>query len=263
MVVHGGYIEAWIGPLQEETSRSGFMLRVEDSTGHVSDVQGPFWPLTKKEGAQRAAINNAALADFTDLLDNVSSSDVVFVVEDQQIHAHRCILSARCEAFRGMFNSAMREGSKSCLHIPVHEVSYKAFQCMLLYIYGGAVQVPEDLAVELLGVADRYLLGGLRLLCGFTLARMMSVETVTRIIQAADRWDSPRSQLKHLCLEFILDNYEQVVAHPVFEELSSSPHLLLEVARSAARIIKPTSRSSQSQGCSPGTSCSKKRSRVE
>ena len=31
--------------------------------------------------------------------------------------------------------------------------------------------VPEDLAVELLGLADRYLLHDLKLLCGFTLAR--------------------------------------------------------------------------------------------
>ena len=34
-----------------------------------------------------------------------------------------------------------------------------------------SVTVPEDLAVELLGLADRYLLNDLKLLCGFTLAR--------------------------------------------------------------------------------------------
>ena len=50
--------------------------------------------------------------------------------------------------------------------------------------------VPEDLAVELLGLADRYLLNDLKLLCGFTLARMISVEAVCRIVQAADRWDA-------------------------------------------------------------------------
>ena len=50
----------------------------------------------------------------------------------------------------------------------------------------------EELAVELLGLADRYLLDGLKLLCGFTLARMVSVESVSRIILAADRCDSLR-----------------------------------------------------------------------
>ena len=61
--------------------------------------------------------------------------------------------------------------------------------------------VPEDLAVELLGLADRYLLHDLKLLCGFTLARMISVETVCRIVQAADRWDARDSQLRAQCIE--------------------------------------------------------------
>ena len=47
----------------------------------------------------------------------------------------------------------------------------------------------------------------------------VSVETVAPIIQAADRWDSPTSQLKHRCMEFIIQNYEAVVTHPEFEEL--------------------------------------------
>ena len=67
----------------------------------------------------------------------------------------------------------MREGNKACHEVPVHETSYAAFRCMLLFIYGGAIQVPEELAVELLGLADRYLLSGLKQLCGFTLEKMI------------------------------------------------------------------------------------------
>lgn len=146
---------------------------------------------------------------------------------------------ARCEAFRGMFNSAFREGSKESREVPIHEVTYAAFRCMLGYIYGGAVRVPEELAVELLGLADRYLLDGLKQLCGFTLAKMIGTDTVARIIQAADRWDTENGELKMSCMDFILSNYQAVVSHPVFEELASSPHLLLEISRAAARIVPP------------------------
>ena len=127
-----------------------------------------------------------------------------------------------------MFSSNMREGSKEgARQVPVHEVTHDAFRCMLHFLYGttrdaprthgphassshhpsappaagGAVTVPEDLAVELLGLADRYLLHDLKLLCGFTLARMISVETVCRIVQAADRWDARDSQLRAQCIE--------------------------------------------------------------
>ena len=231
------------------------------------------------------------------------------------MHAHRCLLTARCEAFRVMFNSSMREGSHACPQVPILEASYGAFHCMLQFIYGGAAaaDVGEELAVELLGLADRYLLDGLKLLCGFTLARMISVESVINIFMAADRWDTPRhagaggtSQLKQRCLDYILAHYKeartarakvappppptppsacppclcpcmaplvarlrwracsaakvvavrclaasgglhcvavalpaQVAAAPAFEELTTSPHLLLEISRAAAPLVQP------------------------
>ena len=237
----GGHAEVWLGPLRDEHAlTSGFVLRAEDSAGHVS-VSRHLWPLSSMEGAQRVALNAEALSDFTSLLSDASSSDVSFVVEGRTHRAHRCILTARCEAFRVMFNSSMREGSSSCPQVPIQEVSHAAFGCMLQYIYGGAVQVPEEFAVELLGLADRYLLDGLKLLCGFTLARMVSVDTVSGIIQAADRWDKPGSQLKQLCLDFILANYEEVAQSPTFAELATSPHLLLEITRAVAPLVKVSS----------------------
>ena len=125
-----------------------------------------------------------------------------------------------------MFSSNMREGSKEgARQVPVHEVTHDAFRCMLHFLYGTQRDAPrthgppppllttpllrsrrrrhraEDLAVELLGLADRYLLNDLKLLCGFALARMISVETVCRIVQAADRWDARDSQLRAQCIE--------------------------------------------------------------
>jgi len=147
-----------------------------------------------------------------------------------------------------MFNSAMREGSQACREVPVQEASHPAFRCMLQFIYGGAVQVPEELAVELLGLADRYLLSGLKLLCGFTLQKMITVDTVVRIIQAADRWDAPSSQLKSRCMDYILTNYEAVVSHAVFDELGTSPQLLLEIVRAAARIVSTTATATSPTG---------------
>ena len=40
-------------------------------------------------------------------------------------------------------------------------------------------------------------------------------------------------------MEFILANYNEVVHDPVFVELASSPQLLLEITRAAARIVGP------------------------
>ena len=253
LCAHAGRADAWIGPLRHESATAGCLLRVEDSAGNVGEEFGPFFPLSSTEGAQRVAINATALSEFVALLDDADSADVVFVVEGRPQHAHRCILTARCEAFRLMFNSPMREGTggregdaaggagtrAGRTEVAIEEASHAAFRCMLLYVYGGAVHVPEEFAVELLGLADRFLLGGLKQLCGFTLARMVAVDTVALIIQAAERWDAPKSALKALCLDFILSHYEACVSHPVFEELQSSPQLLLEITRAATKIVVP------------------------
>ena len=122
--------------------------------------------------------------------------------------------------------------------------------------------MPEELAVEVLGLADQYLMDGLKEMCGFTLARMVSVDSVARIIQAADRWDAAGSQLKARCMEFILDHYGEVVTHPVFEELASSPHLLLEIVRAAAPQVVPRQAAHLSCASSSYDGASNKRQRA-
>ena len=121
-----GHAEAWLGPLREDLALGGFVLRAEDSAGHVS-VSQQLQPLSSMEGAQRVALNAAALGDFSSLLADSGASDVCFLVEGRPVHAHRCILTARCEAFRLMFNSSMLEGSQSCPQVPC---SGAARQCV-------------------------------------------------------------------------------------------------------------------------------------
>lgn len=262
-----GVAEVWLGPFDDRCAKDGFVIRVEDEDGsrQSSEVAGPFHPMDRIESSQRVAINSAALADISSLISDECTADVTFVVEGREVPAHRCILAARCETFRRMFNSSMREGQReNGQKVEIAEASYAAFFCMLRFIYGGSVTVPEELAVELLGLADRYLLDGLKLLCGFTLTNMVSVDTVASILQAADRWDSPSSQLKAHCLSFVLEHYDDVVNSSAFEELTLSPHLLLAVTRAAANIVAPPLRPrSSSWDSNRGLERQSKRQRVE
>ena len=79
---------------------------------------------------------------------------------------------------------------------------------------------------------------------------MVSVETVAHIIQAAERWDAPSSQLKQRCMDYILSNWVQVVSHPAWEELTSSPQLLLEITRAAKAIVHAPATPNASSGSS-------------
>ena len=88
--------------------------------------------------------------------------------------------------------------------------------------------------------------------------RMVSADTVAPILQAADRYDSPSSQLKAHCMQFVLSNYEAVVNSPSFEELTSSPQLLLAVTRAAAKVVAPSGSSRQISWDSDGAPGSKR-----
>jgi len=223
------------GPaLVDETSEGAFMR------------WGPFTALGGREVVHRLTLNEDALGAFASLLGDEESADVAFDVEGETILAHRCILAARCETFKAMFSSGMAEstavsgegGDRHVRRVRIREVPARIFRYMLEFIYSGAIGVDPKDAMEVLALADQYMLPDLKLLCGFALRQLISVETVCNIIQAADRYDCDSSELKAECLAFILANYEKVVQSTYFSELQSSPHLLLQIHRAVAPNLK-------------------------
>lgn len=73
--------------------------------------------------------------DLESMVDSQVFSDVSFIVEGRNIHAHKLLLFARCEYFRRMFTSGYRESSDACITIP--DVTYDAFLCVLSFLYTG------------------------------------------------------------------------------------------------------------------------------
>ena len=102
-----------------------------------------------------------------------------------------------------MFSSTCARARREARQVPVHEVTHDAFRCMLHFLYGTTWDAPNPRPTRLLfspprcssrsrrrgdgarGPRRRAARAGrplpahdLKLLCGFTLARMISVETV-------------------------------------------------------------------------------------
>ena len=71
-------------------------------------------------------------------------ADVVLVVEGERFPAHRNVLAARSEYFRGLLLSGMQEGSGQ-QEISLEEVSAGAFRVVLRYLYTAAVPAWEEL----------------------------------------------------------------------------------------------------------------------
>lgn len=150
------------------------------------------------------------------LLNNSMFSDVKFVVEGRPISAHRCILYARAEYFRNMFDSNMRESSESEIVIP--DVSYDVFLAVLEYIYSGTVEVANGkLSVELLKAADMFRIEGLRNLCVEKVEQAVTVENAAFICQVADMHNA--LNLKQYCIIFMMHNFREVINSQSFQNL--------------------------------------------
>ena len=158
----------------------------------------------------------ALVNDFRRLLNQPDMSDVKFVVEGQDVYAHRAILAVRSEYFRVLlFNGRMRESvqaseagggiSNPNSTIEIGDVSLNVFVKVLEYLYTDTVQgVSLELGIHLLIASEQFMLDRLKALCEDIIRRDISVDNVISILVASHRHNA--RCLKDIALEYILNN---------------------------------------------------------
>ncbi|KAG5281189.1 hypothetical protein AALO_G00068370 [Alosa alosa] len=77
--------------------------------------------------------------------------DVVLLVEGKPIQAHRILLAASCDYFRGMFAGGLREMQQT--EVSVHGVTYVAMTKLLDFIYTSELELDLDNVQEVLSAA--------------------------------------------------------------------------------------------------------------
>lgn len=151
-----------------------------------------------------------------DLLQLVASphcSDVTFVVGKEQIPAHACLIS-RCPAFSVMFNAAFREGREKAVELK--DVSPKTFLAFLAYTYGTFVSIGSLTdALELLSLADRFLLAPLKELCGRYITEssgtpmgLLNHHNIWTVLEIADQ--CRLDDLRKASVDYIARNFHAV-----------------------------------------------------
>ena len=90
------------------------------------------------------------------LVENEKFPDVTFSVEGKHVPAHKFMLAARSPVFEAMLFGPNYKNEKL---IPIEDISYDAFKCMLQYIYTSNPSISEQNVIELMYVAHKYDLG--------------------------------------------------------------------------------------------------------
>lgn len=166
--------------------------------------------------------------DFASLFENNEFSDVKLNVSESTFSAHKVILAARSPVFLAMFKNDMKEKSENTVVIP--DVNPAVMKEILRYIYTEKVENLYTMAKDIIPVADKYALEGLRTMCEKALAESFTVSNVTEILLLADVYNA--TFLKKEAMLFINLHSKDLIDKPEFKALEAShPHLTIEIFR--------------------------------
>jgi len=158
--------------------------------------------------------------DLGELLRTGEGSDFKFVVEGEEMPAHRLIVASRSPVFKALLDNDMREGKENTIHI--HDVRAPAFQILLHFVYTDALpaEVSGDnlevtMAQHLLAAADRFELPRLRAICEKHLCETVDIANAATTLTLAE--ENHATELKRHCLEFVAQNLSSVMVTSGFE----------------------------------------------
>jgi hypothetical protein len=189
--------------------------------------------------------------DLKKLVGSQSYSDVIFIVEGEEVFAHK-ILCARSPYFGVMFDGRMSEGNQKVVDIP--GVSKRAFLKVLECVYSddANLEIESDVkmsvesfddqdasprssdelafAMEVFVAADQFGVDRLKRLCEQKIVFGVSVENAASILQAADVHNA--AGLRSRCVDFILRHFDAVSKSKAFEDMAkNNVDLLLEILK--------------------------------
>lgn len=148
-------------------------------------------------------VDRTITPEFSSFFNNVQFSDFRLHFKGQHlIHAHRIVLASRNERFRTLLSK--RWSADEILDINMGEdemedVSFNTFYEMIRFIYVGEIEEIVD-PIEMLKLADAYLIPSLKQHCEVLLKEEVTANTVLNILEYARHYHA--EQLIIYCLNF-------------------------------------------------------------
>ena len=100
--------------------------------------------------------------------------------------------------------NGMKETTQS--QIQVKDWSYNSYLLMMEYLYTGSiVNFNHRVALDLLGLADAYILDALKYLCENTLMQNVDNDNVCALLIEANKYSS--AELKKFCIQYLIKNF--------------------------------------------------------
>ena len=171
---------------------------------------------------------SSLVTDLKQLVNSELLSDVTFVVEGQEVPAHK-VLCLRCPYFRALFTGDMRESLMD--RIAINDVRKDIFLRLLEYLYTDDVEVDLDMAMEL--VSSGGSIRGRTLEAHVRVAHARKSMWRTRRPSSTRRTSTRQHHYAEKCLAFVLANFDAVTRTRALR--GDGPHERIWCLRSSRR----------------------------
>ncbi len=133
-------------------------------------------------------------------------TDFTFVVDGQELKAHKFVLAARSPVFRKMIEAPMRESQEAS--VTIDDFSAEVVGEMLTFLYSEKAPNIKEMVKELLTITDKYQIEDLKQLCGRELDRCLTIDNAAETLMLADSYNI--EPLKMACTRFVAIHYPEV-----------------------------------------------------
>ncbi|KAI6185370.1 Speckle-type POZ protein A-like protein [Aphelenchoides besseyi] len=203
----------FLNGLPDGISQYETLSRLEDFM-----VEGPFniycniCPITAFVAPPHEPISDQRFASF---FNNPFFSDAEIHVDNKIFKISRAIVSGSSPIFRAMFDKKIKEQTSGVVRIDRFEVAM--VEKMLIYIYENKVDNLNDIAAELLPVADYYQIDSLVKICVDSIVTNLTTKNVLSVLQLA--FDRPHLiEFRVHVMNFTNANYNEIRQLDGFEE---------------------------------------------
>ncbi|XP_074096146.1 speckle-type POZ protein B-like [Cotesia typhae] len=172
--------------------------------------------------------------DLKDVFESKAGSDVVLLVGDKKILAHKLILTIRSPVFAAMFSHQLKENKENEITIP--DLDPEVCEKMLEYIYTENVTGLDEIVEFLYEEADKYQLPALKELCEESFCRRVEIENAIKYLVLLDRHHADEKFFDYV-LKFIALNSKIIVTTADYKQLEKiNPGLLLTITTMICKI---------------------------
>ncbi|KAL3504304.1 hypothetical protein ACH5RR_034145 [Cinchona calisaya] len=161
-------------------------------------------------------------------------ADVVLVASDDHsaasqpvpVPAHRAVLACRSPVFRAMLENKMEESLSGT--IKIGDVSYDALRNFVNYLYTAEACLDENMAYDLLVLAEKYQVKHLKTYCEKFLVSNLNWESSIPVYAFAHQHNS--KNLLDAALSLIMDNMEKLCKREEYTELvEKDPRMVVQI----------------------------------